>query len=85
MNLGIGSHVKHKLVVSGLNNNDKSCLCKSMSIIIKLTRAFLFKINAETGKIKIKQEMNYTLLLACFKVHAVICIQGKSYDVTSLS
>ena len=27
MNLGIGSLVKHKLVVFGLNNNDESCLC----------------------------------------------------------
>ena len=27
LNLGIGSQVKHNLVVSGLNNNDKSFLC----------------------------------------------------------
>ena len=27
MNLVIGSQVKHKLVVSGLNKNDESCLC----------------------------------------------------------
>ena len=47
MNLRIGSQVKHKLVVFGLNNNDESCLCWGKSIIIKLTQVFLYEIDAE--------------------------------------
>ena len=79
MNLRNGSQVKHKLVVFELNNNDESCLCWGKSIIIKLTQSILYEIDAEKKR-ETRNELSNALCL--LKACAVICIQGKSFDVT---